>query len=190
MLFVNRFEDDDNIDLLFGTSSPKKVCSVGESNNDLIKIQSTKDMYSTKKAPLILPAVETSTSKTNAGEEIENEPFDPLDPDRIISTLYHLVHKNDENNCPLSVKRCNSCKLLFQSHDVVLVKTKGTREWTDKKGMKKVSNGNIYLHYLRKCLTDHDRKFQFTNVIVLKATSNNLPESAVEKFKSKGLKFE
>ena len=116
--------------------------------------------------------------------------IDPLDPDRSTYRMYYLVHSKDKKSCPANVSRCNACKLLFQTHDVVLVRTQGTREWTDKDGIRKTSTSNVYLHYLSKCLTDFDGAFKFENVIVLKETLKLLPDAAIERFRNKKMKFE
>ena len=89
----------------------------------------------------------TSEVNRNVEENAEHHSIDPFDPDRKVCCMYYLVHRKDKNNCPAKVSRCNSYKLKFQLH-VVVVHTQGTSEWTDKDGIKKSSSGNIYLHYV------------------------------------------
>eukprot|EP00794_Sanderia_malayensis_P013682 gene13682-biopygen10980 len=55
---------------------------------------------------------------------------DPLNPDRLLQSSFELVHRSDHKNCPISVKRCQSCKRIFTTSDWVVVKTEGLREWT------------------------------------------------------------
>ena len=100
------------------------------------------------------------------------------------------LNRKDKENCHTKVSRCNSCKLMFQNHDVVLVRTQGTRKWTDKNGTQKTNSGNIYVQYLNKCLDGHDSEFKFENIIVLKETMKLLPSSAAERFRKKKRKFE
>lgn len=63
-----------------------------------------------------------------------NVDFDPLNPDRFVDKVFQLVHRDDKKNCPLSVKRCHSCRRLFTKLDCVLVKTEGDRDYTNKQG--------------------------------------------------------
>eukprot|EP00794_Sanderia_malayensis_P005835 gene5835-6532_t len=110
-----------------------------------------------------------------------------LDPDRQQSGEYQLVHRDDTKSCPKSVSRCQQCRIAFQSSDVVLIKTTGVREITDKDGKQKRYTGNIYLHYLTKCLMSYDQKFDFVKVNVPKGTQELLPAHAVESLRAKGL---
>lgn len=69
----------------------------------------------------------------------------------------------------MKVSRCHSCTLKFQSTDIVVVKTQGEREWFDQKqGKLRKSSGNVYLHYLKKCLKEFDITFTFSKTAVLK----------------------
>ena len=54
---------------------------------------------------------------------------------------------------------------------------------TEKGGESKSSSGNVYLHYLKKCLEGHDGEFRFENIIILKETLKLLPASATERFR-------
>lgn len=110
-----------------------------------------------------------------------------LDPDRQQSGEYQLVHREDTKSCPKSVSRCQQCRIAFQSSDVVLIKTTGVREITDKDGKQKRYMGNIYLHYLTKCLKSYDQKFDFLKVNAPKKTQELLPARAVESLRTKGL---
>lgn len=59
--------------------------------------------------------------------------------------------------CPKSVQRCEQCRVAFGKNDVVLVKTVGSRERTDKNGKSIKYQGNVYLHYLTTCLKEYDQ---------------------------------
>ena len=37
--------------------------------------------------------------------------------------------------------------------------------------------GNIYLHFLTKCLKQHDSNFAFEKIVVTKNTQDSLPDS-------------
>ena len=58
----------------------------------------------------------------------------------------------------------------------MLVKTVGVREITDKAGSKKKFSGNVYMHYLTKCLREYDFNFTFKMVSVPKGTQEKLRE--------------
>ena len=106
-----------------------------------------------------------------------------LDPFSTELNLYHLVHRDDTKNCPQKVTRCKYRKILFTNADIVLIKTKGKRQFTcPKTGKEKCHVANVYLHYLQSCLKDYNGKFRFESVAVLKETMNRLPESASERF--------
>ena len=95
-----------------------------------------------------------------------------------------LVHREDLSNCPKSVKRCQECMGPFTNADVVIVKTFGVREFTDKKtGKQTRQSGNVYPHYLRQCLMKYDPKFIFPAIGVVKETLNRLPGEAVGKLR-------
>ena len=56
-----------------------------------------------------------------------------LDPDReTIPSSFLLVLRNDSQNCPKAVKRCESCRVNFLN-DIVVVKTCGKRSYFDSK---------------------------------------------------------
>ena len=78
-----------------------------------------------------------------------------------------------------AVKRCEDCKQGFDSSDIVVIKSTGARDSTcSKTGKPTTKVGNVYLHNLMKCLNSFDRKFQYTNVVVLKSTYNLLSTNA------------
>ena len=103
---------------------------------------------------------------------------DALNPDRIKGQLYELVYRDDNKTCPKAVSRCEQCRVAFNNSDIVLVKTAGVRERTDKSGKIVKHTGNVYLHYLTKCLRSYDQQFSF-NAITVKRTLSFLP--AVQK---------
>ena len=110
---------------------------------------------------------------TNSEGEAEDLAF--LDPYRTRTTKYMMVHRSDFKNCPKGVKRCQSCRIQFDNSDAVLIRSTGTRDETcakTGKPMKKV--GNVYFHNLVKCLTEHDKNFKYSDVIVLKTTYEKL----------------
>ena len=47
---------------------------------------------------------------------------------------------------------------------------------TDKAGSNKKFSGNVYMHYLTKCLREYDLNFTFKMVSVPKGTQEKLPE--------------
>ena len=77
--------------------------------------------------------------------------------------------------------------MAFNAPDILLVKTVGVREITDKTGSKKKFSGNIYLHYLTKCLRQYDSNFNFKMVNVPKRTQEKLPERGPEHIRKKGM---
>ena len=119
-----------------------------------------------------------STKGASAGPSGHNEDLSFLDPFREKTIKYMLVHRGDVKNCPKIVKRCQECKVVFDASDIVLIRSTGRRETTCAKTGKPTSRvGNIYLHNLMKCLTDHDSKFKYTDVVVLKQTYERLSEN-------------
>jgi hypothetical protein len=88
------------------------------------------------------------------------------------------------------VQRCEQCRVSFHQADIVLVKTVGIRERTDKSGKQVKYSGNVYLHYLTKCLTDFDQNFSFSAITVPARTLTFLPEGSRETFAAKGLQVE
>ena len=80
--------------------------------------------------------------------------------------------------------------MKFSSPDVVLVRTQGKHEFTDpKSGKQECRMGNVYLHYLKKCLEEYDTKFSFSAVKVLKETLDLLPAGSMIKLKKLGMKL-
>ena len=110
-----------------------------------------------------------------------------LDPDRDQPEKYQMVHRDDPKLCPKSVRRCEHCRLAFNATDILLVKTVGVREITDKKGSKKKLSGNIYLHYLTNCLRNYNLNFNFKMVSVPKRSQEKLPEGGPEQSRKKGM---
>ena len=132
-----------------------------------------------------------AAEKVRRHEKAATAMNDPLDPMRTETKMYHLVLREDLSNCPKSVKRCQECMGPFTNADVVIFKTFGVREFTDKKtGQQKRQSGNVYLQYLRQCLMKYDPKFIFPAIVVLKETLNRLPGEAVQKFRRIGLQLE
>ena len=115
---------------------------------------------------------------------------DRLDPDRAPRQDYDLVHRSDNKMCPKTVQRCEQCRIAFGRNDVVLVKTVGSRERTDKNGKTVKYQGNVYLHYLTSCLREYDQNFSFKNVVVSARTLALLPDNSRQIFLDKGLKVE
>jgi len=89
--------------------------------------------------------------------------------------------------CPKSVQRCEQCRVAFGKSDVVVVKTVGSRERTDKNGKSIRYQGNVYLHYLTSCLREYDQHFSFKNIEVSARTLGYLPASSKQMFLDKGL---
>ena len=119
----------------------------------------------------------------------DNE-FDAMNPDRVFTRPFTLVIRNDGRNCPKNVKRCESCKFSFGTLDTVLVKSTGTRSFTDNNGKQQHRQGNVYLHYLTKCLMEFDAKFTFTALRVPKRTKELLSANNIRKLVTKGCKLE
>ena len=113
-----------------------------------------------------------------------------LDPDRISGTQYELVSRRDNKRCPKSVQRCEQCRVAFQQADIVLVKTTGVRERTDKSGKFVKYTGNVYLHFLTKCLKEFDQRFSFSAITVPSKTLTFLPDGSRESLEAKGLQVE
>ena len=65
-------------------------------------------------------------------------------------------------------------KIAFNATDILLVKTVGVREKTDKTGSKKKFSGNICFYYLTNCLREYDLNFTFKMVSVAKGTQEKL----------------
>ena len=115
---------------------------------------------------------------------------DIFNPHRVATKLYFLVHRKDKGNFPGNVKRCEECKVVFSSCDVIAVKTTATREYTDSRGVKKRNIGNVYLHYLNHCLKGHDQKFEFNAIVILKKTCEFLTDDQIAKLVRNGCTLE
>jgi hypothetical protein len=82
-----------------------------------------------------------------------------LDPERISGKQYELVSRDDSKLCPKSLQRCEQCRVSFNQADKVLVKSVGIRERTHKAGKVVTYSGNVYFHFLTKCLREYNHKF-------------------------------
>ena len=103
---------------------------------------------------------------------------------------YKLVHRNDGKTAHIKLHDVWNCKILFNHLDVVIVRTTGIREYTDTKGKQCKKSGNIYIHYMQKCIEEYDSFFSFKKIVVLKETLKHLPADALAKFRKQGLKTE
>jgi len=86
-----------------------------------------------------------------------------------------------------------STKMSTMSHsftdaDKFVIKTSGSREVTDKTGVKKTYPGNIYLHFLTKCLKTYDQKFSFAAIVVPDATKEQLHDNWKPILRKKGIR--
>ena len=88
---------------------------------------------------------------------------------------------------PKSVRQCKHCWIAFNATNILLVKTVGVREITEKKFLKRKFSGNWYLHYLTKCLRKYDLNFNFKMVSIPKGTQEKLPEGGPEQIRKKGM---
>ena len=112
------------------------------------------------------------------------------DPDREVQQQYLLVYRDDTKLCPKSVQRCEQCRLAFSSRpDFPVVKTVGIRERTEKSGERKKYSGNIYIHFVRKCLRSYNLNFCFDMVKVPQRTLTRLPNSWKEGLRNKGVQI-
>ena len=113
-----------------------------------------------------------------------------MDPYRK-ATIYTLVHKKDTKNCPKSVLRCEVCRQRFSGSEILLIKTKGHREFFNKTSQKMMKTyGNIYIHFLMDCLTQYDNNFSFPQVLALKSTLDHLPPNAIISLQGQGIAME
>ena len=81
--------------------------------------------------------------------------------------------------------------MAFHQADKVVVKSVGVRERTDNSSGKIVKyTGNLYLHFLTKCLTEYDQKFSFSAITVPARTLTFLPKGGREMLEAKGLLVE
>ena len=72
----------------------------------------------------------------------------------------------------------------------MLVKSVGIRERTDKSGKVVRYSGNVYFHFLTKCLKEHDQKFEFSAITVPARTLQFLPDGGKAMLEAKGLNVE
>ena len=73
--------------------------------------------------------------------------------DQEVQQQYLLVYRDNTKLCPKSVQRCEQCHLAFSSPpDILVVKTVGIRERTEKLGERKKYRGNIHIHFVQKSL--------------------------------------
>lgn len=113
-----------------------------------------------------------------------------LDPSRTIETEYMLVLRSDHKLCPKQVKRCQYCRRDFLSKDLLVIKTFGDRgEFENERGQLVPTEGNIYVHFLTKCLTEYDGKFLFSEVVVPDRTRQKIPASWKPLLISSGIKI-
>ena len=94
------------------------------------------------------------------------------------------------SQCPKAVKRCESCRYQFTGVDIIVVKITGEREYMDKNIKLVKQLGNVYLHYLRKCLKELYQEFEFQSLIVPKCTQTGLSEENVKQLADKGCVIE
>lgn len=78
---------------------------------------------------------------------------------------------------------------MFTNSDKFVIKTPGVREITDKFGKKQIFPGNIYLHYLTKCLIGYDNKFDYAMIVVPDGTKEKLQETWKTALRKKGIKI-
>ena len=124
-------------------------------------------------------------------DDDDDEDISYLDPYREWENRYMLVHRQVKKNCPKTVVRCESCKVVFGKKDRVLIKSAAPRHFTDSKtGKPGVRQGNVYFHNLAKCLTDHDKKFQYRNVVVLKSTFDQLSKKGKDFVRAQKIEIE
>ena len=88
------------------------------------------------------------------------------------------------------MKRCEQCRIVFGEQDKMLVKTTGVREITDKEGKRRKITGNVYLHFLTKCLKSYVSNFNFGMIVAPKQTQERLPKDGAEKLKNCGVKLQ
>lgn len=116
--------------------------------------------------------------------------MDFFDPERINGKQYQLVSRDDNKLCPKSVQRCEQCRTAFNQTDKLIVKSVGVRERTDKLGKVVKYSGNVYFHYLKKCLKEYDQNFSFSSITVPARTLQCLPEGGQAVLEAKGLIIE
>ena len=101
-----------------------------------------------------------------------------------------MVYRDDDKHCPKTVKRYQSCLRAFIESDIVVIKTSGERtHHCTKSGKEKISFGNLYLHFLIKCLKQYDSKFKVSQIHVPSYTAGRLSIDVVRSPTEKGLKL-
>ena len=68
-----------------------------------------------------------------------------------------------------------------------VIKTVGACKITDDSGKQKTYAGNIYLHFLKKCLESYDFNLDFNQVIVPERTKDQTLESWKKALRKHGL---
>ncbi|PFX17680.1 hypothetical protein AWC38_SpisGene17985 [Stylophora pistillata] len=134
--------------------------------------------------PKTVTPVQKSTSNN------KNAAVNFLDLDRISGKQYELVSRDDNKLCPRAVQRCKQCRVSFNQADIVLVKSVGVRERTDKSGKVVRYTGNVYFHFLTKCLKEYDQKFEFSAITVPSRTLQFLSDGGKAMLQAKGLHVE
>ena len=141
--------------------------------------------------PVKLKRIDSQYLQWKVAAKAKQPAIDVFDPLRVNNNTYTLVHRNDKAMFPLSVKRCEECKIAFTTVDVIAVKTTAVREFTNKHtGKKQKQTGNIYLHYLKNCLKGHNQKFEFNAIMVPNQTKKHLSDAQAAKLLSAGCLFE
>ena len=141
--------------------------------------------------PVKLKRIDSQSLQWQVAAQAKQPAIDVFDPLRVNNNTYTLVHRNDKAMFPLSVKRCEDCKIAFTTVDVIAVKTTAVREFTNKHtGKKQNQTGNIYLHYLKNCLKGHNQKFEFNAIMVPGQTKKHLSDAQVAKLRGAGCLFE
>ena len=185
-----------------GSTTYKKPCSAGLKTGDSGKNKRRArlpepQLFDDRVALPPPPATKVVQREENESSEDRNLPDESesnidmlFNPDRKIDTDYQLVHRSDTKSCPKSVKRCQVCNRSFSEADIVIIKTQGVREYhCSKTGKEKRSQGNIYIHFLTKCLTTHDKNYKVENVRVPHCTSEKLASNVLQYYRKKGMKF-
>ena len=123
-------------------------------------------------------------------DEEDDDSDSAFNPNRKTSLRYDLVHRSDTKNCPKKVSVCNSCPVPYGPQDIVLVRTTGTRDFITKSGKEKQATGNIYIHFLDKCLRKQNKDFSYAFIHVLKKTQELCGDKGVLSFKRRGMKID
>ena len=128
---------------------------------------------------------------TDGGRASSDEnKLDFPNPKREVQQHYLLVYRDDTRLCPKSVQRCEQCRLAFSSPaDFLVVTTVGIRIRTEKSRERKKYSGNIYIHFVGKCLRSYNLNFRFDMVKVPQRTLTRLPNSWKEGLRNKGVQI-